>query len=290
MLRDSKGRFVKLIHGFKGFRRVWDEGLKAVVGKCLDKFYKSGETYEEADARLCMNGMHFCTNPLDVFSYYPPNQDCVYAPVTSPRNAMEMPSTSTVEYSKCCTKSLTIGNRFMDLSEYCDYIENNHVELGRRGNSDKGSVYVYNPDKEAGVAQAAHYCCIARNVESFNAAIVAGLNSVAITEAACSLAASLMCNSRAIGKDNEAIALAAGDLSSAEALSRGSIAIVTGVAAMAKGVVGSYLIVADWKHVGRRWHRAGFVSGFVDGSNIKADTWYAAMNGKLVESRFANEN
>lgn len=284
MLRDKKGRFVKLIHGFKGFCRVWDEGLKVVVGRCRDKFYRSGETYKEKRARLCASGMHFCTNPLDVFIYYPPNQDCVYAPVTSPRNVVEISTTSTVAGdSKCCTKSLTIGNRFMDLSEYCDYIENNHVDLGRRGNSDKGGVYVYNPVKEAGVAQAVHYCCIARNVESLNAAVVVGQNSVAITEAVYSLAASLACNSRAIVKDHEAIALAAGDLSAAEARSRGAIAIATGVGAMAKGVVGSYLIVADWKHDARRWHRAGFAFGFVDGSNIKADTWYAAMNGKLVE-------
>lgn len=290
MFRDSKGRFVKLIHGFKGFRRVWDEGLKAVVGKCLDKLYKSGETYEEAEARRCDTGMHFCTNPLDVFQYYPPNQDCVYARVTSHRDVLDTSTISSVEVdSKCCTKSLTIGNRFMDLSEYCDYIENNHVELGRRGNSDKDGVYVYNPRSEAGVAQSIHYCCIARNVESFNAAVVAGENSVAITEANCSLAASLSRHSRAIGKHPDSVALAEGDLSSAEARSCESVAIATGIGAKAKGAVGSYLIIADWRRDGS-WHRAGFALGFVDGSKIKADTWYVAMNGKLVESQFTTEN
>lgn len=55
--------------GYKGFNqnRV-----------CLKKQYIIGETYHEDETILCEKGMHFCTDPLDVFSYYPPRNNSRY--------------------------------------------------------------------------------------------------------------------------------------------------------------------------------------------------------------------
>ena len=47
--------------GYKGF----DKNLK-----CRDKQYKIGRTEREDAAELCNKGMHFCTNPHDIFQYY----------------------------------------------------------------------------------------------------------------------------------------------------------------------------------------------------------------------------
>lgn len=43
--------------------------------------YEVGKTYEEAEARLCNKGLHFCENPFDVFSYYSPENQSRYAVV-----------------------------------------------------------------------------------------------------------------------------------------------------------------------------------------------------------------
>lgn len=51
--------------GFKGF----DKDLK-----CRGKQYEIGRTEHEDDAVLCESGMHFCTNPHDVFNYYSPGE------------------------------------------------------------------------------------------------------------------------------------------------------------------------------------------------------------------------
>ena len=58
--------------GYKGFDKNW---------KCRDMQYEVGKTYEEAEARLCNKGLHFCENPFDVFSYYSPENQSRYSVV-----------------------------------------------------------------------------------------------------------------------------------------------------------------------------------------------------------------
>ena len=49
--------------GFKGFNAKL---------QCRDFQFEVGKEYEEKGASCCRNGFHFCENPLEVFSYYPP--------------------------------------------------------------------------------------------------------------------------------------------------------------------------------------------------------------------------
>ena len=58
--------------GYKGFDKNW---------KCRDMQYEVGKTYEEAEARLCNKGLHFCENPFDIFYYYSPGNQSRYAVV-----------------------------------------------------------------------------------------------------------------------------------------------------------------------------------------------------------------
>ena len=57
--------------GFKGF----DKDLK-----CRGFQFNVGGEYEEAHAKACEKGFHFCENPMDIFGYYPPS-DSRYAEV-----------------------------------------------------------------------------------------------------------------------------------------------------------------------------------------------------------------
>lgn len=80
--------------GYKGFNKDW---------KCRDMQYEVGRTYEEAEARLCNKGLHFCENPFDVFSYYSPNNQSRYAVIEAERVTDEKDSDT-----KRVAKKLTI--------------------------------------------------------------------------------------------------------------------------------------------------------------------------------------
>ena len=68
-----------------------------------------------------------------------------------------------------------------------------------------------------------------------------------------------------------------------------SIAIAWGYKGKAKGVIGSYLVLADWEGnednfwTQEEWSLKGAKMVRVDGEKIKADTWYTMENGEIVE-------
>ena len=84
-----------VIHGFKGFDKNW---------KCRGMQYAPGETYEEAEAKLCENGLHFCEHPLDCLGYYAPGEGSRYAEV-----AADNPTDEKSDDTKRVTKKLHIG-------------------------------------------------------------------------------------------------------------------------------------------------------------------------------------
>lgn len=86
--------------GYKGFR-------KGLI--CKDKQYAENKIFEEPEANICVNGMHFCKNPMDVLDHYPLIDDngemCEFAEVEA------MDETLTNDEKKYCTKKLKIGAR-----------------------------------------------------------------------------------------------------------------------------------------------------------------------------------
>lgn len=70
-----------------------------------------------------------------------------------------------------------------------------------------------------------------------------------------------------------------------------SIAVAWGYHGKAKGVIGSYLVLADWEGdeddywTQELWSLKGAKMVRVDGTNIKANTWYTMINGEIVECK-----
>ena len=76
-----------------------------------------------------------------------------------------------------------------------------------------------------------------------------------------------------------------GDRSAATVEGKESCAVATGIKGRAKGALGCYIVLAEWKRDERgEWHIVDVKSAKVDGENIKADTFYELKNGEFVES------
>lgn len=92
--------------GYKGFR-------KGLI--CKDKQYAEDTIFEESEANICVNGMHFCKNPMDVLDYYPlidnNGEMCEFSEVEA------LDETLTNDEKKYCTKKLKIGAR-LSLAEF----------------------------------------------------------------------------------------------------------------------------------------------------------------------------
>ena len=93
----------------KGFK-AFGKGLV-----CKGKQYKENTVFEEEKAVICMRGMHFCENPLDVLDYYPL--------VDSNGNMVEVAEVEalgecqTDDNKKYCTNNLKIGFK-LSLAEF----------------------------------------------------------------------------------------------------------------------------------------------------------------------------
>ena len=92
--------------GYKGFR-------KGLI--CKDKQYAENTIFEESEANIGVNGMHFCKNPMDVLDYYPlidnNGEMCEFSEVEA------LDETITNDDKKYCTKKLKIGAR-LSLAEF----------------------------------------------------------------------------------------------------------------------------------------------------------------------------
>ena len=92
--------------GYKGFR-------KGLI--CKDKQYAENTIFEESETNICVNGMHFCKNPMDVLDHYPLIDDngemCEFAEVEA------LDETFTDDDKKYRTKKLKIGAR-LSLAEF----------------------------------------------------------------------------------------------------------------------------------------------------------------------------
>ena len=74
-----------------------------------------------------------------------------------------------------------------------------------------------------------------------------------------------------------------------------SVAVAWGYKGKAMGVLGSHIVLAEWKYIGKEdddrydrseqkaWEFVGAKMFRVDGEKVKQDTWYRLENGELVD-------
>ena len=211
--------------------------------KCRGFQYEVGNEYVEEKANICDCGFHACEFPMDVFGYYPPS-DSRYCEVELDANDQK-----TSDDSKRVGKKISVK-----------------AEIGIAGIIKAGIEYIkeqvyWENDK-------------ATNTGDYSAATNTGDQSAATNTGNKSAATNTGYQSAATNTGNKSAAIVEG---------KESIALATGIDSKAKGKIGCFIVLAEWKEIDYEYHLVDVKSTKVDGENIKEDTFYMLKDGKFVE-------
>ena len=133
-------------------------------------------------------------------------------------------------------------------------------------------------------------CSVAINVGDNSIATNSGSRSIVSNIGDCSVAMNAGCKSVAINSGyrsvamndgNDSVAMNVGDYSNVKVGKKDSVAIVIGKHCKAAGVLGSWLVLTERDC---NSEIVGMKAVKVDGTTIKADTWYQLKDGEVIEA------
>ena len=224
---------------------------------CRGFQYEEGKEYKTEKAVACETGFHACEYPLDCFNYYSPN-DSVFHEVEQDGDISKHNDDTKVASTK-----IKIG-----------------AEINIAGLVKAAIEYTLkrvNPE--------------AKSNEDYGASSATGdygASSATGNKGASSATGDYGASS---ATGNCGASSATGYKGAAEAGDPESIAVAWGYKGKAKGVIGSYLVLADWEGneneywTQEEWNLKGAKMIRVDGVNIKENTYYTMLNGKIVEAK-----
>ena len=237
---------------YKGF----DKNLK-----CRDFQYEIGKEYEEKSASLCNSGFHACEYPLDCFNYYNPanSRFCeVEIDATDERHGDD---------SKVCGKRIKIGAEIGIpglVKAAIEYVTERATPSGRHHTIKKRSANSATGYGSANSATGYGSANSATGDWSANSATGYGSANSATGYGSANISTGFDCSNSGEGERN--------------------ICVGWGKDNKCKGSIGSFLVLSEWGEYDSG--KFPFVSAQmveVDGEKIKADTWYALVDGEITE-------
>ena len=224
--------------------------------------YKEGKEYEEEKAVACECGFHACEYPLDCFRYYSP-ESSVYHVVEQSGEFSKNNDDSKVASTKIkIGAEISIAGLVKAAIEYTK--ERAKPECDATGDYGASSA-----TGDYGASSATGYKGASSATGDYGASSATGDYGASSATGKCGASSATGLYGSAIAGDPE------------------SIAIAWGYKGKAKGVIGSYLVLADWEEnnfwTQEEWSLKGAKMIRVDGDKIKADTWYTMENWEIVE-------
>ncbi|MHB8061337.1 MAG: DUF7666 domain-containing protein [Ruminiclostridium sp.] len=278
--------------GFKGFNKDL---------KCRGFQYEVGKDFEhDGPVETCERGFHFCENPMDVFNYYSP-ADSRFCEVEGDGEIDKgSDGDSKVAVSKLHV-SMEIGLKGIIEAGVKFILEKVNWKDAKESNTGNNSAATNTGDNSAATntgnnsaATNTGYGSAATNTGNNSAATNTGDNSAATNTGDNSAATNTGDNSAATNTgDNSAAtntgygsaATNTGNRSAANVEGAESVACGLGIENKAKGVLGCWLVLAEWiySYEDSKWNRKDVQCAKIDGEIIKADTWYTLQDGKFTE-------
>ena len=276
---------------------------------CRGFKYEVGKEYIEEKANACRCGFHACEYPLDCFSYYNPNNSVFHEVEQSGEISKHDDDT------KIASTKIKIGARLSIAGIVKAAIEYTaeRIKPGAEANENRGASSATgdcgassatgdrgasSATGDCGASSATGDCGASSATGNYGASSATGYKGVssATGDYGASSATGNCGASSATGDygassatGNCGASSATGYKGSAEAGDAESVAVAWGYHGKAKGVLGSYLVFADWKGdennywTQSKWKLQGAKMVKVDGVNIKENTWYTMVNGNIEE-------
>ena len=284
---------------YKGF----DKDLK-----CRDFQYEIGKTYEEPTAELCEKGFHACEYPLDVFGYYAPGDMSRYCEV----DLDDVSHKKSNEDSKRCGKKIAVKAEIGIaglVKAAVDFVMENIKDENKEANTGNYSASTntgnysastntnnYSASTNTGDCSASTNtgfrsastntgdCSASTNTGDYSASTNTGDYSASTNTGNYSASTNTGNYSASTNTGFRSASTNTGNYSKADVSGKESVAAALGIESKAKGVLGCWLVLAEWaKDENYNWHRKDVQCFKVDGVTVKPDTWYKLKNGDLVE-------
>ena len=269
----------KVIKSYKGFNKDMT---------CRGFQYEEGKEYKEETADACHRGFHACEYPLDCLGYYSPNES-VYHEV---EQSGEFDRGE--DDSKVASTKIKVGVRLDIAGLVKAAIDFTMSRVKKEAGSDE-DCGASSATGDYGASSATGDCGASSATGDKGASSATGYKgaSSATGYKGASSATGDYGASSATG--NCGASSATGYKGASSANDPESVAVAWGYKGKAMGVLGSHIVLAEWKYIGKEdddrydrseqkaWEFLGAKMFRVDGEKVKPDTWYRLENGELVE-------
>ena len=251
----------EVIKSYKGFNKNMT---------CRGFQYEEGKEYEEEIVEVCDHGFHVCEYPLDCLNYYYPNES-VYHEVEQSGEIQEHNDDTKVASTKIkIGAEISIAGLVKAAIEYTVKRVKKDAESDEKHGASSATGY-------CGASSATGYCGASSATGDYGASSATGTYGASSATGTCGASS------------------ATGYCGASSAEDKDAVAVAWGYKSKAKGVLGAFLVFADWEYTGSEddteydrnnqsaWVLNGAKMVQVDGENIKPNTWYTIENGEIAE-------
>lgn len=290
--------------------------------KCRGFQYKVGETYEiKGRVICCAHGFHACTNPMDVWNYYPITDSRfseveLSGEIDKDNNDSKLCGSkikilkeiSVEDYIRCCSNWMRKNTRSKyawnqkEINDNCDSViissYKDQARIYSSGDNAKIASFGYNSEinscgRSVQISSCGEYAriyslgCNHQIVSSDSYARIFSCGS-SVKIGSCGddvIIDSTGCSSEIVSCGNNAQIRTSGNNAYVASYGNNATIICSGRFSKVKAKKGSSIILTEWVWDGHR----GFIPmcikiESVDGERIKENTWYKLRDGKFVET------
>ena len=283
----------EVIKSYKGFKKDMT---------CIGFQYEEGKEYEESNALVCENGFHACEYPLDCLSYYSPSESVYHEVEQSGKLSKESGDTKVASTKIKIGAKLSIAGLVEAAIEYTkERVEKEEDSDGYKGaSSATGNYGASSATGNYGASSATGDYGASSATGDYGASSATGYKGASSATGDCGASSATGYKGASSATGDYGASSATGDCGASSATgycgassaeSPNAVAVAWGYKGKAKGVKGSFLVLADWKCKGKEsdnyykedmWELKDAVMVRVDGETIKEDTWYTMVDGKVV--------